>query len=94
MGTNTDQNTSPSKEKTEPTIAPASKNAKGAKNANVAKSKKKAYQIVGGCVAAALLIACIGFASCNANSSSKRQKQLQHQPQQRKLNRCLLMPKR
>ena len=71
MGTNTDQNTSPSKEKTEPTTAPASKNAKGAKNANVAKSKKKAYQIVGGCVAAALLIACIGFASCNANSSSK-----------------------
>ncbi|MDY3931174.1 MAG: hypothetical protein SOZ08_05705, partial [Erysipelotrichaceae bacterium] len=71
MGTNTDQNTSPSKEKTEPTIAPASKNAKGAKNANIAKSKKKAYQIVGGCVAAALLIACIGFASCNANSSSK-----------------------
>ena len=65
MGTNTDQNTSPSKEKTEPTTAPASKNAKGAK------SKKKAYQIVGGCVAAALLIACIGFASCNANSSSK-----------------------
>ena len=71
MGTNTDQNTSPSKEKTEPTTAPASKNAKGAKNANVAKSKKKAYKIVGGCVAAALLIACIGFASCNANSSSK-----------------------
>lgn len=71
MGTNTDQNTCPSKEKTEPTTAPASKNAKGAKNANVAKSKKKAYQIVGGCVAAALLIACIGFASCNANSSSK-----------------------
>ena len=65
MGTNTDQNTSPSKEKIEPTTAPASKNAKGAK------SKKKAYQIVGGCVAAALLIACIGFASCNANSSSK-----------------------
>ena len=71
MGTNTDQNTSPSKEKTEPTTAPASKKAKGAKNANVAKSKKKAYQIVGGCVAAALLIACIGFASCNANSSFK-----------------------
>lgn len=71
MGTNTDQNTSPSKEKTEPTTAPASKNAKGAKNANVAKSKKKAYQIVGGCVAAALLIACIGFASCNAGGSSK-----------------------
>lgn len=71
MGTNTDQNTSPSKEKTKPTTAPASKNAKGAKNANIAKSKKKAYQIVGGCVAAALLIACIGFASCNANSSSK-----------------------
>lgn len=71
MGTNTDQNTCPSKEKTEPTTTPASKNAKGAKNANVAKSKKKAYQIVGGCVAAALLIACIGFASCNANSSSK-----------------------
>ena len=71
MGTNTDQNTSLSKEKTEPTTAPASKNAKGAKNANIAKSKKKAYQIVGGCVAAALLIACIGFASCNANSSSK-----------------------
>ena len=65
MGTNTDQNTSPSKEKTEPTTAPASKNAKGAK------SKKKAYQIVGGCVAAALLIACIGFASCNAGGSSK-----------------------
>lgn len=71
MGTNTDQNTSPSKEKTEPTTAPASKNAKGAKNANIAKSKKKAYQIVGGCVAAALLIACIGFASCNAGGSSK-----------------------
>lgn len=71
MGTNTDQNTSPSKEKTEPTTAPASKNAKGAKNANVAKSKKKAYRIVGGCVAAALLIACIGFASCNAGGSSK-----------------------
>ena len=65
MGTNTDQNTSPSKEKTEPTTAPASKNAKGAK------SKKKAYQIVGGCVAAALLIVCIGFASCNAGGSSK-----------------------
>ena len=71
MGSNTDQNTSPSKEKTEPTTAPASKNAKGAKNANIAKSKKKAYQIVGGCVAAALLIACIGFASCNAGGSSK-----------------------
>ena len=65
MGSNTDQNTSPSKEKTEPATAPASKNAKGAK------SKKKAYQIVGGCVAAALLIACIGFASCNAGGSSK-----------------------
>lgn len=36
MGTNTDQNTSPSKEKTELTTAPASKNAKGAKNANKA----------------------------------------------------------
>lgn len=71
MGTNTDQNTSPSKEKTEPTTAPASKNAKGAKNANIAKSKKKAYQIVGGCVAAALLIACIGFASCTAGGSPK-----------------------
>lgn len=71
MDTNTDQNTSPSKEKTEPTTAPASKDAKGAKNVNTTKSKKKAYKIVGGCVSAALLIACIGFASCNANSSSK-----------------------
>ncbi len=71
MDTNTDQNTSPSKEKTEPTTAPASKDAKGAKNVNTTKSKKKAYKIVGGCVSAALLIACIGFASCNAGGSSK-----------------------
>jgi len=71
MDTNTDQNTSPSKEKTEPTTAPASKDAKGAKNVNTTKSKKKAYKIVGGCVSASLLIACIGFASCNAGGSSK-----------------------
>ena len=63
MDTNTDQNTSPSKVKTGPTTAPASKDAKGAKSANTTKTKKKTYQIVGGCVAAALLIACIGFAS-------------------------------
>ena len=71
MDTHTDQNTNPSKEKTGPTTAPASKDAKGAKNANTTKSKKKAYKIVGGCVSAALLIACIGFASCNAGGSSK-----------------------
>ena len=69
MDTNTDQNTSPSKEKTEPTTAPASKDAKSAKN-TTAKSKKSAYKIVGGCVAAALIVACIGFASCNATGGS------------------------
>lgn len=44
---------------------------KDSKKGPKAPKKKQSYKIVGGCVAAALLIACIGFASCNANSSSK-----------------------
>lgn len=44
---------------------------KDSKKRPKAPKKKQSYKIVGGCVAAALLIACIGFASCNANSSFK-----------------------
>ena len=44
---------------------------KDSKKGPKAPKKKQSYKIVGGCVAAALLIACIGFASCNANSSFK-----------------------
>jgi len=44
---------------------------KDSKKGLKAPKKKQSYKIVGGCVAAALLVACIGFASCNAGGSSK-----------------------